>query len=548
MRIPRRHLLVGTVTSLGSTGILSGCSSDEGETPGASAGVGTLVVDTTTFAHGVASGDPLADRVILWTRVTTGEPRVTLRWVVASDPALAQVVAEGEAEAIADADWTVKVDATGLAPGTTYFYAFAVGTKGRSVTGRTRTLPKGDLAQLRLAFTSCANYNNGWFNAYARIAERADVDVWLHLGDYLYEYANGVYGKLAAERAYVPPNETVTLDDYRKRYALYRADPDLQELHRQHPLVVIWDDHEVANDAWKGGAENHQPDEGDWNARKLAGTRAFVEWLPIRVPVPTTEVPKIWRSFAFGDLADLMMLDTRFVGRDQQVGTNDVVGGANKGTPEQWVDPSRELLGAEQEAWLKAELVASKARGARWRLLGNQIILSPTVDPRDKGVVSTDFWDGYQATRSRLFDHLVQNDVKNVVVLTGDIHTSWAMDTPRDLKTYDPATGAGAVAVEVVGPAVTSQGLEGDSLASVAPALLKQANPHLFYSEVTRKGYVLLDVTKERVQIEWWYVGDHLTRTNVEELAQVFTCAAGVPHLVEGTQASAPKAAPPKAP
>lgn len=558
MRIGRRHLILGTITNVGLASLLPGCSSDDGPPAPTDAGtpgpqLGPLPVDGATFAHGVASGDPLVDRVILWTRVTTADAApVRVQWVVTSDPGLATVVASGEATASADADFTVKVDATGLAAGTTYFYAFAVEGKGRSVVGRTRTLPVGDVARLRLAMTSCANYNNGYFNAYARIAERADLDAWIHLGDYIYEYADGVYGAIASERPLVPAGEIVSLDDYRKRYAHYRSDADLQEIHRQHPIIAVWDDHETANDSWKGGAENHRPEQGDWEARKVAATRAFLEWLPVRVASADLP-PKIWRAFSFGNLMDLLMLDTRLLGRDEQVGDTDPVSGtADKGTPEQWADPSRELLGQEQEAWLKNELTASKGRSTTWRFLGNQVIFSPTRDPRDRKPVTTDFWDGYQATRTRLFEHLASNAIGNLVILTGDIHTSWAMDVapdPFDPAKYDPATGKGAVAVEIVGPSVTSLGLEGDPLASAAAGLLKGANPHLKFNEVTRKGYVLVDVTRERVQAEWYFVADHKTRTASEELAAIFACASGAPRLVAGDAATAPKPdAPPRAP
>lgn len=549
MRIRRRSLLLG-LTSLAMPGFLSACSSDNPTPvtpPSADSGgpepeVSTLAVDAQTFAHGIASGDPLADRVILWTRVTTSDPSpVAVRWIIATDAALTTIVTRGEATASPDSDYTVKVDATGLSAGTTYYYAFAAAGKGRSITGRTRTLPSGDVARIRLATTSCANYNNGYFNAYARIADRSDLDVWIHLGDYIYEYADGVYGEIAAQRPLVPANETVTLEDYRKRYAHYRSDPDLQEVHRQHPLIAVWDDHEIANDAYKGGAENHQPEEGDWEARKKAATRAFLEWLPIRVSGDVLP-PKIYRAFSFGNLFDLIMLDTRLVGRDKPVGdTNPVSGSPDKGTPEQWADPTREILGQEQEAWLKGQLSDSKARGTTWRFLGNQIIFSPTKDPRDGKIVGTDFWDGYQATRTRIIEHLKTNAIDNLVILTGDIHTSWALDVPADVATYDPATGSGSIGVEIVGPAVTSKGLDGDPLAESAPILLQGSNPHLKFNEVTRKGYVVVDVTKAKVQAEWYFVNDFRTRSGGEALGVAFTCAAGAAHLVQTDIVTAPK-------
>lgn len=560
MSLRRRDFLLGTFSGLGAltlAGLVPGCSEDavpaaDADAGDAGAALGALPVDAAVFAHGVASGDPLADRVILWTRVTTtASVAVTVRWVVARDAALTDVAAEGEAVASADADYTVKVDPTGLAAGTTYYYAFAAlpseggAPTGRSVVGRTRTLPAGDVARLRLAVTSCANYNNGYFNAYGRVADRNDLDVWVHLGDYIYEYADGRYGNVAAERPLEPKNETVTLDDYRKRYAHYRTDADLQEAHRQHPIVAVWDDHETANDSYRDGAENHQPEEGDWNARKLAGTRAFVEWLPVRAELVPGQLPKIYRELAFGNLVDLVMLDTRLAGRDKAPGDTTKVGSQAKGTPADWADPARQLLGAEQEAWLGTTLGASKARGTKWRLLGNQVVFAPTKDPRDGGPVTTDFWDGYQATRGRVIDKLESGAIDNVVVLTGDIHTSWAMDVPplvtTDPAVYDPATGKGSVAVELVCPAVTSQALEGDPLAAVAPNLVKQNNPHIFFNEVTRKGYLLVDVTPERVQAEWYFVADHLVRTTAEALAATYTCASGSAHLVVAAAPSAPR-------
>jgi alkaline phosphatase D len=546
MRIRRRDLLLG-FTSLGILGVPA-CSDDETSpapsTPGSA--VGDLPLAAAVFAHGVASGDPLADRVILWTRVTSSAPSVAVQWVIAKDAQLREVVARGEAMADVASDHTVKVDPTGLAAGTTYYYAFAA-LEGRSVVGRTRTLPTGDVARLRFAITSCANFNNGYFNAYGRIADRNDLDVWIHLGDYIYEYADGVYGAIAADRPHLPPGEVLSLDDYRRRYACYHADPDLQEIHRQHPLIAVWDDHETANDAWVDGAENHGAGEGPWDSRKRNATRAFLEWLPIRVA--STELPpKIWRAFSFGNLMDLMMIDTRLIARARQVGATDVVAAANKGTPAEWADPSRLLLGDEQEGWLKGELSSSKQRGTAWRMLGNQVILAPTTDPRDGKIVSTDFWDGYQATRTRLFDHLTSEKIDNFVVLTGDIHTSWALDIPASSTAqYDPATGAGSLGVELVCPAVTSQGLEGDPLSAAAPGLLKNANKHLFFSEVTRKGYVLVDVTRERIQAEWYFVDDFKVRVPGESLAAAFTCASGSAHLVAAEGPTPPRTdAPPR--
>jgi alkaline phosphatase D len=512
-----------------------------GSPPPRGAAIAKVMVDRAVFAHGVASGDPLRDRVLLWTRVTqdTGDP-VSLSWVVTSDPELTDVVQEGTVSAEPERDYTVVVDVEGLAPGTTYYYAFAASEDARSLTGRTRTLPEAGIDRARIAFTSCANYNNGYFNAYRAIAQRADLDLWIHLGDYIYESADGVYGDPEIDRAYEPAAETLSLEDYRARHAQYRRDPDLQELHRQHPIIVVWDDHETANDAYVDGAENHQPDEGDWSARKRAGMQAFLEWLPVRAE-RTEPTPQIYRAFAFGDLFDLLMLDTRYWARDMQAGY-----GEDKGEAEVWTDPNRTLIGDDQETWLLDSLKASRDRGTVWRFIGNQVIFSPTRDPRDGLIVFADFWDGYQAQRTRIVDQILANGIDNLVFLTGDIHTSWAIDVARDPfdpEAYDPATGEGAFAVEVVGPAVSSPGLEGTDLAALAPTLLRSVNPHVHFSEVTRKGYVLLDVTPERVQAEWYFVRDHKQPgDSTEELGQVFVCQAGAPHLVAASEVSMPRA------
>ncbi len=553
MSVTRRDFLIGTVGVTAASGALVGCES-ESDAGMQLPNVRELAVDTTLFAHGVASGDPLSDRVILWTRVTTDSVEaVSVSYVVAKDPELTEVVVEGEAQAEPAVDFTVKVDVEGLSAGTTYYYAFVHAGERRSTIGRTRTLPEPGAEHVRLAFSSCSNYSYGWFHAYREIAERTDLDVWVHLGDYIYEYDDETYSDLTIERRLDPPTETLTLEDYRRRYAHYRKDPDLQEIHRQHPLIVVWDDHEVANNAYKEGAENHTEDEGDYQTRKLAGTQAFVEWLPIRVPQPKGEVPKIYRSFAFGDLFDLIMLDTRLIGRDLQAGTDNE---GDKGDASIWDAPGREVIGSVQEKWLTDRLSESKARGASWRLIGNQVIFSPGRDPRDGTILFADFWDGYRPARDRIADFITGEGIDNVVFLTGDIHTSWAMDVARDpfdAEQYDPQTGEGSYAVEIVGPSITSEGLENNELKDAAPQLLRMGNPHLKLSEVTRKGYVLVDVTPERVQADWYYVKNIKSpERQGQELGYSCTCASGTAHLVEApaatpTRDDAPAAAPAEA-
>ena len=275
-----------------------------------------------TFAHGVASGDPQRNRVMLWTRATPSiRPK---RCVYAGRsrpiPAMKQVRQSGRVTTDRRRDFTVKVDAAGLDPGATYYYQFE--TRGvKSPIGRTRTLPVGRVDRFVFAFASCANYPQGYFNAYARIAERDDLDFVLHLGDYIYEYKLGEYAdpQLAGKRDVAPTNEILTLDDYRLRYALYRTDPDLQEAHRQHPFITVWDDHETANNSWRDGAENHNPDqgEGEWKTDGAAACRRTTSTCrSAAADRPMTDLPG---SFSFGDLADVLMLDTRLHGRDKQI-------------------------------------------------------------------------------------------------------------------------------------------------------------------------------------------------------------------------------------
>ena len=333
------------------------------------------------FRHGIASGDPRADRVILWTRVSGATGEVPVRWVLSANPTFTRVVARGETPTGAARDFTVKIDVSGLAAATTYYYRFeALGA--RSATGRTRTLPAGGAGRVRLALASCANYPHGYFNVYGRIAARPDIDAVLHLGDYFYEYEQGRYfDKALTDRAVDPPHEITALDDYRRRYAIYRSDPDLQEAHRQHPFIAVWDDHEIANNTWSTGAENHQPADGDFTARRNAAYQAFLEWLPVR-DTGSARQPLIYRSFALGDLADLVMLDTRLAGRDVQVERTNVLG---------IEDPRRTILGAAQEHWLDGELRESVRAGTRWQLLGQQVMFAPQTpyrhDRRQSGFV-----------------------------------------------------------------------------------------------------------------------------------------------------------------
>lgn len=453
------------------------------------------------FHHGVASGDPLADRVILWTRVTPSslDAQVEVGWVLAEDPEIRRVVTRGRALATAARDHTIKVDVAGLAPGRAYYYRFEA-AGARSAVGRTRTLPTADVSRLRLAYASCSNYPYGYFNAYGAIARRHDLHAVLHLGDYIYEVANGIYGDGTALGRLPDPadREIVSLADYRARHAIYKTDPDLQELHRQHPMIAVWDDHEFTNDAWVGGALNHQPDEGPWALRRAVAIQAYREWMPIR-ELPTAPGGQIYRQFRFGELLDLVMLDTRVEGRDQQADAK------AEGFEATIADPRRTLLGFPQEAWLARQLERSKTDGVAWRVLGQQVLLGH-IRPRALGDwVNVDMWDGYAPARQRLLDHLRARTIDDVVVLTGDIHSSWGLEIAADPwgRGYDPVTGRGALAVELVTPAISSPPPVRPQDAEARERSVQGAHPHIKWLELRRRGYVLLDIDRERVVAQW---------------------------------------------
>lgn len=494
-----------------------------------------FVQEEPPFLHGVASGDPLARAVILWTRVTPSPQApeaVRVDWVIATDPELEHVARRGTVVTSAERDYTVKVDVDRLRPGTTYYYRFA-SVGHASILGRTRTLPTGSVERVRLACTSCSNYPFGFFNAYRLIGQRADLDAVVHLGDYLYEYANGEFGDgTALGRIPEPDHEIVSLDDYRKRHAQYKTDPDLQEAHRQHPFIVVWDDHEVTNDAWTGGAQNHQPEtEGDWQARKLAALTAYMEWMPIREGSHDSK-GRIYRSFRVGNLVDLIMLDTRLAGRDEQL--SDPCDPAT-------ADPTRQLLGEEQEAWFVRELTKSQKRSTHWRLVGQQVMFAQLVNATEQGVCAfnTDQWDGYAASRARVLEAFADHSIDNVVILTGDIHSSWAMDitgNPFDPSQYDGASGRGSLAVEFVTPGVTSPAIEDPLTAAALAQQVLATHPHMKFVELNRRGYLLLDVSPERVQAEWYHLVTIAEPLADEDLAGVFVTESGTAHVVAGSE------------
>ncbi|MDU0299764.1 alkaline phosphatase D family protein, partial [Streptomyces sp. PAL114] len=474
------------------------------------------------FLHGVASGDPLPDGVLLWTRVTpTPEatpgsgagPDTEVRWTVARDSGFTDVVARGSTLATAASDHTVKADIRGLRPATDYWFRFSAGGTD-SPAARTRTAPAPDTAVggLRLGVVSCANWEAGHFAAYRHLAARGDLDAWLHLGDYVYEYGTGEYGTRGeVVRPHSPAHEIVTLADYRTRHARYKTDPDLRALHAAAPVVAIWDDHEFANDTWSGGAGNHtEGAEGAWAARQAAAKQAYFEWMPVRPAVEGTT----YRRLRFGKLADLSLLDLRSF-RSQQVSLGD--GDVD--------DPDRTLTGRAQLDWLKTGLSASDTT---WRLVGTSVMISPfSVGslpasllkplakllglPQEGIALNTDQWDGYTDDRRELLAHLRAHAIRNTVFLTGDIHMAWANDVPVNAGTYPLSASA---ATEFVVTSVTSDNLDDivnvpeGTVSAVAAPLIRAANRHVHWVDTDRHGYGVLDLTAERAQMDYYVLSD----------------------------------------
>lgn len=459
------------------------------------------------FYHGVASGDPTSSSVIIWTRVSTDSMQAHVDWQVATDTSMQNVVASGSTVTDGEMDFTIKVDVQGLNPYTTYYYEFFSHDK-YSLRGRTKTAPSGNVDALRFGVVSCSNFAHGFFHVYEKLVDRNDIDAVIHLGDYIYEYGDGEYGDV---RELEPTAEIVTLSDYRMRHSYYKLDPRLRKLHQQYPIIATWDDHESANDAWFGGAENHDTDEGDWFDRKSAAIQCYHEWMPFRTP-DVTDQERIYRKLSYGDLMDLFMLDTRLIGRDEQ-------DGANNDTP------GRTLLGNDQKNWFKTELDNSTAK---WQVVGQQVMMAPLeagIPPLNTGL-NADQWDGYRAEREELQNWVVNQNVPNMVVLTGDIHTSWANDLPMD--GYDEDTGANSAGVEFVVTSVTSPGLD---FLPGAENLILPFNPHMKWANLNNRGYYILDVNDQRAQADWYFVASVTDETTSENHANSWYTDDGTRHL-----------------
>lgn len=551
-KMNRRELIQKTLAGFGALSLpisLTACGDDTDSN--------TQPNTQVQFLHGVASGDPLQTQVIIWTRVTPSDSsaRLEVQWDVAKDADFKQITATGKVLTTAAQDFTVKVDVTGLAAGQVYFYRFKSAST-YSITGQTKTLAT-QVQSVQFAVCSCSNYPAGYFHVYKEMAKQ-DVDVVIHLGDYIYEYGMGGYATeeaVAMGRTLADDNNTeiIRLDDYRKRYALYRLDADLQAAHQRHPFIVIWDDHELANDTWEKGAENHQSDtEGDFLERKLAALAAYFEWMPIR-PIDDQHI-KIYRQFDFGTLVQLTMLDTRIIARNVQLDYANYMTATGLDIAKfqaDLINPARTLMGVEQRNWLLQKLQQSTAT---WNVLGQQILMSkmfvpaellmslaeitagnpspetlskittqitellkikarmdagdPTVSPEEKARLAVtapynlDAWDGYFAEREILYGTLAQLK-KKVVVLAGDTHNAWA----SDLSSKDGVL----VGVELATSSVSSPGLEKylsipmqqlQAFEFAFTSLIEELN----YCNLNQRGYLKVRFTAELVQADWIFV------------------------------------------
>jgi alkaline phosphatase D len=483
---------------------------------------------TPGFSHGVASGEPGPTSVLLWTRFVSAAAESKLDVEIWAGSDMTRKVSGGQAIASPSRDHTAKVVVKGLKPGTVYNYRFVAPDGSKSQVGRTRTLPVGNVSKYRIAVFSCSNLPFGWFNAYAhacqdRVGE--DFDLVLHLGDYLYEYQRGNYPSVKdaiAGRLTEPAGEIVALADYRLRYASYRSDPDLQKLHQRYPMLAMWDDHEFTNDAYATGAQNHQANEGEWDARKAAALKAYNEWMPVR----DRDLETPWSSYRIGDLAEIQLTESRVAARSKQPSFGQPTGDeaeimrqlqAFRDGP--WQDKDRTMLGAAQEQWLADRFKANKTR---WNIWAQQTIVGSLVQPQGlenwlapdaapfvkervlrgslaakAGIPSNlDAWDGYPAARARMLS-AAQNANADLVVLTGDTHNGWAFDLADEGK---------AAGVEFAGQSVTSPGLESSFTGASSDTLdkaLVAANPGLKWASSGSRGYMVVELTPNRAASEW---------------------------------------------
>ena len=501
--------------------LIIGCSKPEQYAPLSDPLSDTYDESLKPFYHGVASGDPLHDAVIIWTKVTPEDsiPEIEVNYEMATDKDFENVISSGSMSTNPDKGYTVKIDVRSLEPATTYFYRFK-SLDTYSITGRTKTAPKNGAEELKLAIVSCSNYEFGPFNGYGAIADREDLDVVLHLGDYIYEYGARGYGDTTTGRFHEPPHEILSISDYRTRYAQYRLDKDLREAHQNHPFITIWDDHEIANDSYKDGAQNHQADEGDYMTRKEIARKVYYEWLPVR------ESENLYRAFNYGDLADLIMLDERLAGRVAPVDSVDDPNIANT---------ERTMLGGEQMEWFQKRLTESKAQ---WKIIGNQVIFSylnwgfPTFD------INLDSWDGYPAERTQIIDLIRSNSLEDIVFVTGDTHSSWALEVTEDA--FGDYKKNGAVAVEF-GTTSINSGNSNDRAGATDEAIIaheekiigSSINPQLKYTNLRDHGYLELTLSNDEAKATWYYTPDKRLASREMTKAKTLISPTGSNKIIE---------------
>lgn len=456
------------------------------------------VLDSTIapFYHGVASGDILSDKVIIWTRVTSSLPQVNVKWRIALDTGMTDIVREGVFTTSASRDYTVKVDVTGLEPNTYYYYEFEA-LNAYSQRGRTKTLPVGNVENLRVAFVSCANYTFGYFNAYDRITERNDIDMVLHLGDYIYEDGYKNSGVDTLRRRTFPEYDSYDLTSYRLRYSWYRLDPSLRNLHQQYPVEIIWDDHEFANDASEDSAANHiVAEHGNYMIRKAAAIKAYLEWTPTRELDERVNI--INRKQSIGNLADLIYLENRI--KRTTITRDTAILMTIAADPIVYDRPFRTMIGKPQREWLIQSLRTSTAK---WRLIANQVIMAPYVF---KGYFGLKFhqmagWESFPLERKLLFDSIQHYGINNMVFLTGDIHVAMAFDVTVSGVPYNPNNGAGSKAVEFVADALVA----GDVLPNDVVWMYFN-NRNLKYIQMQSQGYCILDLNANRACCDWFQI------------------------------------------
>jgi alkaline phosphatase D len=526
--------------------------------PGIATAAAAAPVD---FLHGVASGDPTAGGAILWTRATPQAGHasdIPMDWTVTDATDETRPVTSGRTLARAARDFTVKVEVTGLKPGHDYRFRFTAADGTTSPVGQFRTLPDGAVTEAVLAVVSCSLYTGGLFNAYDAIAKLPRVDAVVHLGDYIYEYGQDGYGAETGRllgRMLDPAHETVSLDDYRRRHACYKRDLDLQAAHARAAFICVWDDHETANDSWIGGAENHDPSEGDWGRRKAAAMQAYFEWMPIRDPVPGHPHEAINRSFQFGDLASLVMVETRLLARSRQVlpDGDDATPAAYRRVLAERADPWRELLGPAQARCLSDELKASVQAGKPWQILGNQVVMARVAGPdlaaalgpgayastlaampaayraalteaarayRAGVPFNLDAWDGYPAARERLYATF-RGAGSRPLVLSGDSHAFWANNL------YD---GGGRLVAREFGTSAVTSPSYGNLLPDAGLGkIIADANREVAFCDQNGKGYILLTLTPQTARAEYLAMSTVLAKPYTVNRVATFTVSVAQP-------------------